>query len=328
MTVPCGGLVAITGVSGSGKTSLLLEVIHASAQRGAAAACDAIEGLERFGEIVRVDRRPAGGGPASTVATVAPGVFDALRGLFARSPEAKALGLTRRHFALGSKGGRCEVCHGAGWTRVGMGFLADVRLTCEACGGARFEAKTLACRPAALDGLSVADLLELTVAQAAERLAGQQAKLTRALSRLSELGLGYLRLGQQTATLSGGEAQRLHLAARLLQRGGKRGSSGAAAPVLLLLDEPTAGLHPHDVARLVRVLRGLVQAGDSVLVVEHDLDLIGAADHVIDLGPEGGDEGGELVAQGTPTQVAEAAGSHTGAALRGLLSLSGSDSVL
>jgi excinuclease ABC subunit A len=316
LELPCRCLVAITGVSGSGKSSLLFDVLAPTARRGRPVACRSVEGLERFGEVVLVHRRPAGGGPSSTLASFVPGLFDGIRQLFARTPDARALGLTKRHFALAARGGRCEACQGAGWTRVGLGFLADVHVTCEACGGLRYEARTLRCR---LEGLNVAEVLDLTVDQAARRFdgegAGARGRVAGGLRLLAELGLGYLRLGQQCATLSGGEAQRLRLVSRLAARRGE-----GRAPGLLLLDEPTAGLHPRDVDMLVSLLRRLVEAGDTLLVIEHDLELIRRADWVVDLGPEGGDGGGEVVARGPPGEIARsAAASHTGAALARVL---------
>jgi excinuclease ABC subunit A len=230
------------------------------------------------------------------------GVFDAIRERFAGTDEARRAGLSRRHFSTNAPGGRCETCEGIGRVKVSMDFLPDVWVPCDECRGRRFQAAVLDCR---LDGRSIADVLELTVAEALEAFAVVPS-ISRPLSTLADLGLGYLRLGQGADTVSGGERQRLLLATELL-----RGKSGAA---LFLFDEPTTGLHFDDVARLLQVFDRLVEAGHTVVVAEHNLDVVRAADWVIDLGPEGGDGGGQLVAAGTPGEVA-ASGSWTGRAL-------------
>jgi len=304
--LPAGGLVAVTGVSGSGKSTLVFDVIapavSARLSGESRTACPAgVELATPFARLVASGDAPSGGA-GSITATLA-GVFDRLRELFAATPASREIGFGKKHFSLNAKGGRCEACEGLGRTRVSMDFLPDVWVPCEECGGRRYGPAALACR---VDGRSLADVLDMTATDAGVSFAAEPDVANR-LRVLEDLGLGYLRLGQAARTLSGGERQRLALAAELMRE--------AAGPTLFLFDEPTTGLHVDDVARLLRVLDRLVHAGHTVVVVEHHLDVIAAADWVVDLGPEGGAGGGRLVAEGTPEQVARTPGSWTGHAL-------------
>ncbi len=302
--IPAGGLVAVTGVSGSGKSTLVFDVV-APALDGRRLPSDepdlVVAAREPFARVVSADRDQIAGGTSSMPATIV-GVFDAIRERFAGTDEARRTGLSKRHFSTNAPGGRCETCEGIGRVKVSMDFLPDVWVPCDECRGRRFQARVLDCR---LDGRSIADVLELTVAEGREAFAAT-ASVSRPLATLIDLGLGYLRLGQGADTLSGGERQRLLLATELL-----RHKSGAA---LFLFDEPTTGLHFDDVERLLQVFDRLVEAGHTVVVAEHNLDVVRAADWVIDLGPEGGDGGGQVVAAGTPGEVATS-GSWTGLAL-------------
>ena len=304
--IPAGTLVAVTGVSGSGKSSLVLEVLGPSLERGRPVACSAVEGGDQVSEVITLDGsslpRSALTNPASHC-----GAMDVIRGIFARSDRARDRGWTRRWFALTGKGGRCDVCGGTGRRTVELGFLPEIHLPCDACQGARYSAEALEVR---VGGSSIAQVLDWTVDGAVERWGGRSG-LGALLAPLQQVGLGYLRLGQPTDTLSAGEAQRLRLSGALA------GSSGGRNG-LYLLDEPTRGLHPDDVEVLLGALHRLVEAGHTVVAIEHDLPLIRAAGWVVDLGPEGGAGGGALVATGTPAQVAEHPTSFTGAALRHL----------
>ncbi len=300
---PSGGRVAVTGVSGSGKSSLVFDVLLASARAGRPVGCESIRGLEHFRDTVFVDQAPIGGGAWSTPATFL-GVFDPIRELFAKTPLAKKRRWTKNRFSLSGKGGRCEACQGSGRLEVRLDFLPDVWLPCESCRGARYSAETL---EVTFRGRSIAEVLALTVAQAREVFADQK-KISRPLAVLDEAGLGYVALGQPVNTLSGGEGQRLRLAADLCAE--------ARGPTLYLFDEPTTGLHPGDVARLVGVFDRLVDEGHTLVVVEHNLDVIRTSDFVLDLGPGGGPRGGTLVASGGPDRIARIPGSATGEALR------------
>lgn len=309
--LPTGGVVVVTGVSGSGKSTLVFDVLLASLERpGAARAigCREIRGAEHFAAVVPIDQSPIGTGPHSTPATYLD-LFGELRKVFAATDEAKRLRLTARALSLTQKGARCEACRGQGESKVEMGFLADVWVTCEMCGGARYGADALRVR---YRGRNLAEVLRGTVAEAAETFR-DEGKIAKPLGTLIELGLGYLRLGQSSPTLSGGESQRLRLAARLA-RGGRPGRG--KGPSLYLLDEPTVGLHLDEVAILDALLHRLADEGNSVVVVEHHLDLIRRADWIVDLGPEGGERGGRVVACGHPAEISTCAGSLTGAALR------------
>ena len=307
--LPAGGLVGLVGVSGSGKSTLLFDVLAPSlearlAGEAAPVGCREIVLHEPFAEVVRAEPPRVPSSPGSCPLTRL-GAFDAVREVFARSPGARERGLGKAHFSLQSPGGRCEACQGQGRVRVSMDFLPDEWLPCEDCGGRRFGPEALACT---VEGRSIADVLEMTGAEAAALFQDRPA-LRRPLGTLVEVGLGYLRLGQPARTLSGGERQRLELAAALLADG--------QGPRLYLFDEPTTGLHADDVERLLGVFDALVEAGHTLLAVEHDLDLVARADWVVELGPEGGPGGGRLVAEGPPSAIAAREESATGRALRG-----------
>jgi excinuclease ABC subunit A len=339
--VPLGRLVVITGVSGSGKSTLARDVLHdnlarlTAAGRGGRAVlagCRSIEGWEAVGRVLEVDQTPIGKTPRSCPATYV-GFWDAIRRLFAEVPEARMRGYTASRFSFNTSGGRCAACEGQGLTRIEMSFLPDVRVPCEACGGLRFNPETLAVR---FKGRTVGDVLAMEVDEAIEFFAAHRT-IHRCLALLKDVGLGYLTLGQQSPTLSGGEAQRIKLVTELAKAPAPaelHGSGGlsevAATPrnmrsaacrhTLYVLDEPTVGLHMADVDRLVRVLHRLVEAGHSVVVIEHNLDVIAEADHIIDLGPEGGDAGGRIVAAGSPAEVASVSqDSHTASILAAFL---------
>ena len=308
---PLGVFTCVTGVSGSGKSTLVNDILQrAAAQRLARArlrpgAHRAIHGLEALDKVIVVDQSPIGRTPRSNPATYT-GLFDVIRELFARTPEARARGYRPGRFSFNVKGGRCEVCRGDGQIKIEMHFLPDVYVPCEQCHGRRYNRETLEVR---FKGRSIADVLDLSVESALEHFANIP-KVRRRLETLVAVGLGYIRLGQPATTLSGGEAQRVKLATEL--------SKLSTGRTLYILDEPTTGLHFADVDRLLSVLQRLVDAGNSVVLIEHNLDVIKSADWLIDLGPEGGEEGGEVIAQGTPEELARSAaetGSHTGAFL-------------
>ncbi|MGD2082668.1 MAG: excinuclease ABC subunit A, partial [Chromatiales bacterium] len=324
--IPLGRLVCVTGVSGSGKSTLVREVVVRTLRsllaqrrrRGRPAAhhfhgCRHLYGWQAVDRVLEVDQTPIGKTPRSCPATYV-GIWDSIRRLFAATPEARIHGWGPGRFSFNTRGGRCEVCQGQGVTKVEMSFLPDVRLVCEACGGSRFNAATLAVR---YKGLSAGEVLALSVDEAREVLEAHPAVL-HALNLLSEVGLGYLTLGQHSPTLSGGEAQRIKLVTELAKA--RPGIGRAPSPTLYVLDEPTVGLHMADVEKLIRVLHRLVDAGHSVIVIEHNLDVIAEADWIIDLGPEGGDNGGRVTARGTPNQLAQAwRKSRTAEALRAFL---------
>lgn len=309
---PIGALTCVTGVSGSGKSSLVMDLLYNEVARRLhkaqtpAGQFDDLTGAEHFERVIGVDQNPIGRTPRANPATYT-GIHDHLRALFAQLPEARLRGYKAERFSFNAKGGRCEACGGDGVTQVDMYFLADVFVTCEVCRGKRYNRETLAIK---YKGLSIADVLELTVTQAAELLASVPPIFER-LRTLREVGLGYLRLGQSAATLSGGEAQRVKLARELARR-----STGSS---LYVLDEPTSGLHFDDVKQLLDVLNRLTDAGNTMIVIEHNLDIIKCADYVIDLGPEGGKRGGEVVALGTPEEIVNNAASRTGQYLKNLL---------
>ncbi len=324
LSLPLGRLVCVSGVSGSGKSTLVREVLHRSlkALLGAAATpgrgkrpgeplhgCRALAGWEALGRVLEVDQTPIGKTPRSCPATYI-GFWDAIRKLFAATPEANLRGYGPGRFSFNSKGGRCEACEGQGYQRIEMSFLPDVKVPCEVCGGARFNHETLQIE---FKGRSIGAVLRMPVDEAVDYFAAHPA-IHHALELLQEVGLGYLTLGQQSPTLSGGEAQRIKLVTELAKARPASRPQPGGKPTLYLLDEPTVGLHMADVERLIAVLHRLVDAGHSVLVIEHNLDVIAEADWVIDLGPEGGGGGGTIVAAGTPEQVARRR-SPTGAAL-------------
>jgi excinuclease ABC subunit A len=311
LDLPLGLLVCVTGVSGSGKSTLINDTLCAAAARhlyGSAAdpaPHDSIEGLERLDKVVSVDQSAIGRTPRSNPATYT-GLFTPIRELFAGVPEARGRGYDAGRFSFNVKGGRCEACQGDGVTRVEMHFLPDLYVPCDVCRGKRYNRETLEVRYRARN---IHEVLEMTAAQAAEFFAAVPA-LARKLQTLIDVGLGYVRLGQSATTLSGGEAQRVKLSLELSKRDTGR--------TLYVLDEPTTGLHFHDIQLLLNVLHRLRDAGNTVVVIEHNLDVVKTADWVIDLGPEGGDGGGRIVAQGTPEQVADSPASHTGRYLRKL----------
>ncbi len=312
LRLPLGRFVAVTGVSGSGKSTLVNDTLYrALAQRLYAAkeppgAFARLEGLERIDKVIDVSQAPIGRTPRSNPATYA-GVFDAIRKLLSQVPEARARGYGPGRFSFNVKGGRCESCQGDGMLRIEMHFLPDLFVTCEVCGGRRYNRETLEVR---YKGSTIADILDMTVEEGLAFFENVPA-VRRPLQTLHDVGLDYIHLGQPATTLSGGEAQRIKLAKELARK-----STGRT---LYLLDEPTTGLHFADIEKLLDVLHRLVGLGNTVVVIEHQLDVVKSADWVIDLGPEGGDAGGEIVAEGTPEQVARAPRSHTGRALAGLL---------
>jgi excinuclease ABC subunit A len=309
VAIPLGLLVAVTGVSGSGKSTLIFGILDRAARQrlhGAAdlpGAHESISGLEHFDKVITIDQGEIGRLPRSNAATYAD-IFTPIREAFAATPEARQANVTARRFSFNTPGGRCERCQGAGVLAVKMHFMPDVEVRCPACHGRRFTRETLAFH---YRGVDIAQVLEMTVEEALALFAEVPAAAAR-LQVLVDVGLGYLQLGQPATTLSGGEAQRIKLAKELGRR--------SAGRTLYLLDEPTTGLHPADTVRLLRVLQRLVEAGNSVVVVEHNLDLIRAADWIIDLGPEGGAAGGHLLAAGAPAAVAQVAESYTGQCLR------------
>jgi excinuclease ABC subunit A len=310
--IPLNTLTCVTGVSGSGKSTLVHDVLYAAIKRAKGdwdrrvGTFSELEGLEYITDVALVDQTPIGRTPRSNPVTYLK-AFDPIRELFSLTKDAKARGLTASHFSFNVPGGRCEACQGEGEVRVEMQFLADVFVPCDQCDGKRFKPQVLEVK---YRGRSVHQVLEMTVREALAFFSTSP-KVLRRLQVLDEIGLGYLRLGQPATTLSGGEAQRIKIAAHLSSFGGER--------VLYILDEPTTGLHFDDIAKLLAAFRKLVEAGHTLLVIEHNLDVIKTADYVIDLGPEGGAAGGEVVATGTPEQIVQVATSHTGRALRDVL---------
>ena len=310
--IPLGVFTAVTGVSGSGKSTLVNEILYKAMSnklhraRMRPGAHKRIRGLEHLDKIISVDQSPIGRTPRSNPATYI-GLFDQIRDLFSKTQEARARGYKPGRFSFNVKGGRCEVCRGDGQIKIEMHFLPDVYVPCEQCHGKRYNRETLDIR---FKGKNIADVLEMPIEEALEFFA-HIPKIKRRLQTLHDVGLDYMRLGQPATTLSGGEAQRVKLAAEL--------SKVATGRTLYILDEPTTGLHFADIQRLLEVLQRLVEAGNSVVVIEHNLDVIKVADQLIDMGPEGGEEGGMLMAAGTPEEVAAIDGSHTGAFLRSLV---------
>ena len=312
VSFPLGRLISVTGVSGSGKSTLVNEILHKAVARelyGTLARPgrhDGLEGVDRLDKVISIDQSPIGRTPRSNPATYTK-VFDPIRSLFAGTTDARARGYKPGRFSFNVKGGRCEACRGAGQIRIEMHFLADVFVTCDVCNGRRYNRETLEVR---YKGLSIAEVLDLTVNQARELFANLP-KVARVLDTLVAVGLGYIHLGQPATTLSGGEAQRIKLSRELAKR--------ATGSTLYLLDEPTTGLHFDDVRKLLAVLRALVDRGNTVVVIEHNLDVVKTSDWIIDLGPEGGEGGGQLLAAGTPEEIAACEGSFTGLYLRPLL---------
>ena len=310
--IPLGVFTCITGVSGSGKSTLVHEVIYAAVKRAKGdweqpvGAHSLVQGTELLSDVVLVDQTPIGRTPRSNPVTYMK-AFDAIREIFASTKEARAKGLTASHFSFNVPGGRCEACEGEGQVRVDMQFLADVFVPCDRCEGQRFRPQVLEVH---YRGKSITQVLDMTVREALSFFAASP-KVIRRLQLLDEIGLGYVRLGHPATTLSGGEAQRIKIASHLASRTGER--------VLYILDEPTTGLHFDDIVKLLAAFRKLLHAGHTLLVIEHNLDIIKAADWIIDLGPEGGRDGGHLVAVGTPEQIACVPSSHTGRYLRSVL---------
>ncbi|QEH35684.1 UvrABC system protein A [Aquisphaera giovannonii] len=310
--IPLGVVTAVTGVSGSGKSSLVEDILWKAAAKQlhraqlTPGAHESIEGLERVDKVISVDQTPLGSTPNSTPATYS-GVFDLIRELFAKMPEAKVRGYTSRRFSFNMAGGRCETCEGAGQKRIEMHFLPDVWITCDACNGARFTPEVLAVK---FHGKTIADVLDMTVDQALDLFSGVP-RIRKILQTLHDVGLGYIPLGQSAPTLSGGEAQRVKLAAELA-----RPDTGKT---LYILDEPTTGLHLDDIRKLLDVIHRLADLGNTVVVIEHNLEVIKTADWLLDLGPEAGLKGGELVAEGTPEEVSKATRSQTARFLVDLL---------
>jgi excinuclease ABC subunit A len=310
VSIPLGKLVCITGVSGSGKSTLMTEILyHALADklmgaRTMAGDHDRIDGIEQLDKIINIDQSPIGRTPRSNPGTYT-GLFDEIRKLFAELPESKVRGYKPGRFSFNVHGGRCEACQGQGELRIEMQFLPDVYVPCDVCHGTRFNRETLQVK--FREKYSISDVLNMTVDHAREEFKNYPPMLNK-LKLLQEVGLGYVRVGQPATTLSGGEAQRVKLAKELSRR--------ATGRTLYVLDEPSVGLHAADVHKLIEVLQRLVEAGNSVLIIEHNLDIIKVADWLIDLGPEGGDRGGELVAEGTPEQVIKVKSSYTGQFLK------------
>lgn len=307
--IPLGELVLVTGVSGSGKSSLVNEILYKTLSRELnrsklrGGKCKRIEGLEHLDKVIDIDQSPIGRTPRSNPATYT-GVFNDIRTLFASTQDAKMRSYTAGRFSFNVKGGRCEACEGDGILKIEMHFLPDIYVPCEVCKGARYNRETLEVK---YKGKNIYDVLEMTVEEGL-RFFEHIPKIRRKLQTLYDVGLGYIKIGQPATTLSGGEAQRVKLATELSKR--------STGKTIYILDEPTTGLHTADVHKLIEVLQSLVDAGNTVIVIEHNLDVIKCADHIIDLGPEGGDGGGEIVAQGTPEQVAKIDKSYTGQYLK------------
>ena len=316
--IPLGLFTCVTGVSGGGKSTLLVDTLYKALARRlnnaseAPAPYDRIEGLEHLDKIIDIDQSPIGRTPRSNPATYT-GAFTPIREWFAGLPESKARGYEPGRFSFNVKGGRCEACQGDGVIKIEMHFLPDVYVTCDVCKGKRYNRETL---EVLFKGKSIADVLDMTVEEALEFFKAVP-RVRETLKLLHRVGLDYIHVGQQATTLSGGEAQRVKLAKELSKR--------ATGRTLYILDEPTTGLHFHDVAKLLEVLHELVETGNTVVVIEHNLEVIKTADWIIDLGPEGGDGGGEIVAAGTPEDIVREKRSYTGAFLKPVLARRGAE---
>ena len=309
LKIPLGTMTCVTGVSGGGKSSLILETLfkavnkELNGSREPAGIYDKLTGLENIDKVIDIDQSPIGRTPRSNPATYT-GLFTYIRDWFAGLPEAKARGYNAGRFSFNVAGGRCEACKGDGVTKIEMHFLPDVYVACDVCKGKRFNRETLEVK---YKGKSIADVLDMTVDEAFDFFDSIPSIKNR-LDLLRKVGLGYIHLGQPATTLSGGEAQRIKLSKELSKR--------ATGKTLYILDEPTTGLHFEDINRLLKVLQTLVDQGNTVVVIEHNLDVIKVADYIVDLGPEGGDGGGRIVAQGTPEEVAKSEKSYTAKYLR------------
>ena len=312
--IPLGVFTCVTGVSGSGKSTLINEILYKYIARELNGSnekpgkCKEIKGLQNIDKIINIDQSPIGRTPRSNPATYT-GVFDMIRDIFAGTNEAKLRGYQKGRFSFNVSGGRCEACQGDGIIRIGMHFLPDVYVPCEVCKGKRYNRETLEVK---YKGKTIADVLDMTVEEAVEFF-NHIPRIKQKIQTLNDVGLGYIKLGQPSTTLSGGEAQRIKLATEL--------SKKATGKTLYILDEPTTGLHIADVHRLIDILQRLVDTGNSIIVIEHNLDLIKTADHIIDLGPEGGNKGGEVIAIGTPEQIVNNEKSYTGQFLKKYLQI-------
>ena len=310
--IPLGTFTVVTGVSGSGKSSLVNEVLYKAlaarlnGARDRAGKHEGLQGLEHLDKVIAIDQSPIGRTPRSNPATYT-GLFGDIRELFSKTQDAKARGYGPGRFSFNVRGGRCESCSGDGLIKIEMHFLPDIYVPCDVCKGKRYNRETLEVK---YKDKNIHEVLDMTVAEALPFFENLS-KIRKKLQTLYDVGLSYVKLGQSSTTLSGGEAQRVKLATELARK--------ATGRTIYILDEPTTGLHAYDVHKLIEVLQKLVDGGNTVVVIEHNLDVIKTADYVIDLGPEGGDRGGNVVACGTPEEVAEAEGSHTGRYLKKIL---------